>query len=646
MTQAQVPPEDQTPPAQLPVDAPGTGKAAYRIPRTIAGYQLVEKIGQGGMGTVFKAKQTAMDRWVALKVLPPRLARVSGFIERFQREAKASASIDHPHLVRGIDAGCDERSGLWYFAMEFVPGRTLRAHQEEAGGALPVREALHWCRQVALGLAAAHRAGVVHRDLKPDNVLIAADGTAKIADLGLAKRRQDDTALTMSGQPMGTPLYMAPELAQAQHDRVDGRTDLYALGVMLFHLVTGRPPFDGDTVAQLIVAHMSQPPPRADAVAPRVPRPVADLIDRLLRKDPAERPQSADVVVAAIDHLLRGATAAPEVTTVRTRRWRAVPKRLALLGGGIALVAAVVLAWWPTAPPQQEPTGPAVDGRSEAGVAVAAQAWLEFRAGLDAQVAVGRIDAALATAAPDARWADALATWRQACRTAAQQRTEALVVQAETAAKAGRSEALSAAINVLHSMGYAPASAAAERLAQLPQLSASDHFLRRLDAFDVACFSDRRLSIALQEVEAMARDLQLAEQVAPLRGIAAAMAEERTRRVQALRPKLNTVINIGNYRAVTLLEVVDDGLRVQVPRAEGRVERHVPGHWVTADQRRRLMGDPPVPTTATQRAALGLMAVIDDDLPAAKALLDAAAPELSLAAHWRDRVARELAKPR
>jgi len=283
---------------------------AGRLPREIAGYELISKLGQGGMGAVFKARQRSMDREVALKVLAPAIARNPKFIERFVREARASARISHPNIVQGIDVGQDPVSKLWYFAMELIDGPTLKEVLAEEGP-LAEKRALGMAREVALGLAEAARQGIVHRDIKPDNILIAPSGTTKLADLGLAKQDQDDSALTQAGQSLGTPLYMAPEQIRGQIDRIDPRTDLYALGATLFHLLTGKPPFRGETSAVVMAKHLSEAPPRADDLLPTISSATAGLIERLMAKEPEDRPASAAMLIAEIDDILAGATSAP-----------------------------------------------------------------------------------------------------------------------------------------------------------------------------------------------------------------------------------------------------------------------------------------------------------------------------------------------
>ncbi|GDY13166.1 hypothetical protein LBMAG53_20440 [Planctomycetota bacterium] len=342
-----------TDPTAAPAHSPGklVGGSAQRIPKVIAGFELIEKLGQGGMGAVFKARQVSMDRLVALKLLPPKFAQNAKFIERFQREARASARITHPNVVQGIDVGRDEASGLWYFAMELVEGENLRDRLKREK-VFDERIALSLAKDVAAGLDAANRVGLVHRDIKPDNIMLTATG-AKILDLGLAKQAEDDSALTQTGASIGTPLYMAPEQVRGQLDKIDTRTDLYALGATLYHLLTGKPPFVGETSAVILAKHLTEQPPRADRAHPGVSKGAADLVARLLQKDQAKRPADPATVVRIIDGLLSGKpTTQKSITTKRvsveaesTRKTARLPIP-ALIAATIAGVAALGLGAW------------------------------------------------------------------------------------------------------------------------------------------------------------------------------------------------------------------------------------------------------------------------------------------------------------
>ena len=283
-----------------------SGLAAEHVSKTlkrVGKFDIVAKIGQGGMGAVFKVRQRSLDRIVALKILPPSVAKNAQFIERFQREARASAKLSHPNIVQGIDVGHDADSGLWYFAMEFVEGASTKDLLKEQK-VLPEVRALEIARDVARALECVNAHQMVHRDVKPDNILLTSNGDAKLADLGLAKQLSEDGSLTQSGQAVGTPHYMAPEQARGEDSEIDIRTDLYALGATLFHLVTGKPPFSGATSASIMAKHLSEEAPQAHKVNPNVSEGCSRLISRLMQKKREQRFQTPAELLVQIERLL------------------------------------------------------------------------------------------------------------------------------------------------------------------------------------------------------------------------------------------------------------------------------------------------------------------------------------------------------
>jgi serine/threonine-protein kinase len=298
----------------------GSHDSGRRQIKSIGGYQLISRLGRGGMGAVFKARQTSMDRIIALKILPPRLAHDGQFVERFMREARAAGRLSHPNIVSGIDVG--EADGYYYFAMEYVEGETLFELVKREGGLEPKR-AVAIAVQVAAALAHAHAHGMVHRDVKPQNVIIAAGETAKLCDLGLARSTEEDQSITATGTALGTPHYIAPEQIEGRTD-VDGRADLYALGSTLYHMLAGEPPFTAPTGAKVMAMHLSDPPPPLEDRVPGVPRSLAALVMRLMAKQREERYGSAEELLADLEQIAAGG--APAHLRPATRRRRSSSK--------------------------------------------------------------------------------------------------------------------------------------------------------------------------------------------------------------------------------------------------------------------------------------------------------------------------------
>ncbi len=312
---------------------------ADRPRNRIEGYQLLERLGSGAMGSVYRAHHQKLDIPVALKVLRPSLASSRTQIERLKREAQLAARLNHPNVVRSLDVG--ESNGFHYLVMEFVEGQTARDLLSK--GPLPEKDALAIARQVAAGLAHAHANGVVHRDVKPGNIMITPEGTAKLADFGLA-RGQQPSDLTLEHASIGTPQYVAPEQMRRGSDAT-ARSDLFSLGSTLYHMVTGRPPFDGESLGEIVqnvLACRFLPP---ESVAKGLSRDAIYVIGRLMRSSPRERYASAAELVADLDRIGQGPIAPPDFegdyqAFLRKRRGR----RNAILAAGAAvLVCAAAL---------------------------------------------------------------------------------------------------------------------------------------------------------------------------------------------------------------------------------------------------------------------------------------------------------------
>jgi eukaryotic-like serine/threonine-protein kinase len=259
-------------------------------------YRILNQIGAGGMGQVFLAEHSQLRRRVAIKVLPAKQALGPPNVDRFYREARAAAALDHPNIVHAYDVACDK--GTHFLVLEYIDGDTLD-RRLAVTGQLPVGEAVSYGVQAAAGLQHAHEKGVAHRDIKPANLLVGRDGIVKILDLGLAHFFEDSgTRLGRDGGVMGTTDYCAPEQL-SDSASADHRADIYNLGATLYHLLTGQPPFTGTTAAKMLAHHLSAVTP-AHEVCPEVPAELSAILETMLAKDPADRYQSAAEVVQAL----------------------------------------------------------------------------------------------------------------------------------------------------------------------------------------------------------------------------------------------------------------------------------------------------------------------------------------------------------
>lgn len=261
-------------------------------------YEIEELVGHGGMSSVYKAHDTLLERHVALKVLHDQYSGDDDFVERFKREARSVAQLQHPNIVTVIDRG--EEDGRQYIVFEYIDGENLKERVTRAGR-LDVREALEIALEVARGLAFAHESGLVHRDVKPQNVLLNGDGRAKVTDFGIA-RTLDVDGMTQTGTVLGTSNYIAPEQASGQP--VDAHSDVYSLGAVLYELLTGDVPFPGENFVAVAMKHMHEPAPNLLDVRGDVPLRVAAAVDRALEKDPEQRFPTMDAFAAELDACL------------------------------------------------------------------------------------------------------------------------------------------------------------------------------------------------------------------------------------------------------------------------------------------------------------------------------------------------------
>ena len=282
------------------------------IGQTISHYRIVEQLGAGGMGVVFKAQDSRLERAVALKFLPEQLAQQPQALERFRREARAASALNHPGICTIYDIG--EQDGRAFIAMEFIDGETLRSHIH--GKALPVEELLELGIQIAEALDAAHAEGIIHRDIKPANIFVTKRGRAKVLDFGLAKLvpkgvaiadadsgGDTSTSTSIAGIISGTPSYMSPE--QVRGDALDARTDIFSLGLVLYEMATGRQAFGGGTGGAIIEAVLTRPPVSVRSINPEIPPALEAIIEKALHKDREQRYQHAADLLADLQRLQR-----------------------------------------------------------------------------------------------------------------------------------------------------------------------------------------------------------------------------------------------------------------------------------------------------------------------------------------------------
>ena len=262
----------------------------------LAHYEIERVLGSGAMGTVYLAHDTALDRPVAVKVLRARLAEEASVVDRFVREARAAARVNHPNLTHIYFVGAEQ--GCRFFAMEYVPGNTFE-QEVAAAGPMPLARFVDVITQSARGLAAAHGAGVVHRDVKPSNLMLLPDGTVKVTDFGLAKSLGGDVGASGGGSLIGTPTYMSPEQCRGRSG--DARTDVYALGLTAWFLLAGRAPFTSDSLGQMLQDQMNTPLPSIRDLRPELPPGIDRVLARLCDKDPEKRPGTMEEVAAAFE---------------------------------------------------------------------------------------------------------------------------------------------------------------------------------------------------------------------------------------------------------------------------------------------------------------------------------------------------------
>jgi len=322
-----------------------TGLATSLIGTVLSGrYRLESKLGSGGMSTVYLARDETLQRWVAVKVMHREMSDQPDQLERFRREARAVAQLSHPNVVAVIDAG--EDGGYPYIVFEHVEGETLKQRIDRLGR-LPVDEAVAYGIEVGRGLAAAHAQRLIHRDVKPQNVLIDAEGRAKVTDFGIARSLESD-GLTKTGRVLGTTDYVAPEQAMGQ--AVDARCDIYSLGVLLYEMLTGEVPFQADTLVGVAMKHVNEEMPDVQKRRPEISSALAAVIERATAKEPKKRYPDMTALLADLEGALevevaRGGASHGQATNVLdampARRKLLTPRRASAAGVLLVLAATV-----------------------------------------------------------------------------------------------------------------------------------------------------------------------------------------------------------------------------------------------------------------------------------------------------------------
>jgi serine/threonine-protein kinase len=308
-------------------------------------YVIRRKLGSGGMADVYLAEDQELGRRVALKLLDERHASDEQFVERFRREAQSAAGLNHPNIVSIFDRGLAE--GTYYIAMEYLDGRTLKELLVR-NGPTPVPIAIDYARQILGALSFAHRHGIVHRDIKPHNIVVGGDGRLKVTDFGIA--RSGASQMTEAGSIVGTAQYLSPE--QARGAPVDPRSDIYSLGIVLYEMLTGKVPFTGDTPVEIAMKHLSQVPDPPSKLRPQVPHDLDAIVMRALAKDPDQRYASAEEMDADLARVARGVAVSRETEDAMTQ---------VLSGAGVSTAATMIArprAVAPPAPPAYRPPTP------------------------------------------------------------------------------------------------------------------------------------------------------------------------------------------------------------------------------------------------------------------------------------------------
>ena len=337
---------DAAAPGAQAEDASGPVLADARLPALgdrFGDYRLIREIARGGMGVVYLARQVSLDRDVAVKMLLPGLA-TADYLRRFRAEASTAAALQHPSIVAIHEVGVWQ--GQPCLVLDYVDGPNLAERVEQAGdGGIDFRQSAEWVKAIAEAVDHAHERGILHRDLKPSNVLIDPAGHPRVTDFGLAKRFDQVSQLTLSGAVVGSPAFMPPEQASAGHGKVSRRSDVYGLGAILYHLLAGRPPFQGETPTDVLHQVLHDPPAALRAVETKVPRDLETICLKCLEKDPARRYPTAKAVAEELDRFLAGQPIAARPVGAAGKAWRWLRKKPLVAALGATLVFSGWLGW-------------------------------------------------------------------------------------------------------------------------------------------------------------------------------------------------------------------------------------------------------------------------------------------------------------
>ena len=356
----------------------------------IPGYRILSKLGRGGMGVVYKARQESLDRNVAIKILSPRLAGDPTYIQRFLSEARAVARLNHKNVIAGIDVG--EANGQHFFAMEFIDGETT-SRRTDREGPLPETDVVSIGVQMGQALAHAAEHGLVHRDIKPQNIMLTGKGVAKLCDLGLAKQEEAPAQSSGESRSLGTPYYISPEQAKGP-EFADTRSDIYSLGATLYHLATGEPPFGGPSALVIMTKQMTEAPPSARRKNPRISRELDRIILRMMAKKKEDRYPTPE---ALTEDLLKIGSRASQGAVGRKRRFvRRVSRGRQsqpgpIIAGVVILLIAVVSLIIVVTSSGEEGGGVSTWDPAANAALRTATAWVETHPGTAVEVRVRRL---------------------------------------------------------------------------------------------------------------------------------------------------------------------------------------------------------------------------------------------------------------